>query len=63
MIERIADMPTGTVGLRASGKLTREDCVDVIDPALTEAGAAVEDTKPASAPGSASAAPGGGWRW
>jgi hypothetical protein len=25
MIERIDDMPAGTIGLRASGKLSRED--------------------------------------
>lgn len=25
MVERIDDMPAGTIGLRASGKLTRED--------------------------------------
>jgi hypothetical protein len=37
MIERIEDMPAGTVGLRASGKLIRDDyrvhmfaCLDVL---------------------------------
>lgn len=36
MIERIDDMPAGTVGLRASGKLTRDDYRDVLEPALKE---------------------------
>jgi hypothetical protein len=36
MIERIDDMPAGTVGLRASGKLTREDYREVLEPALKE---------------------------
>ncbi len=36
MIERIADMPTGTIGLRASGKLSREDYQQVLEPALRE---------------------------
>lgn len=36
MIERIDDMPVGTVGLRASGKLSREDYQDVLEPALEE---------------------------
>lgn len=36
MIERIDDMPPGTIGLRASGKLTKADYVDVLEPALTE---------------------------
>jgi hypothetical protein len=36
MIERIEDMPSGTVGLRASGKLTRDDYRKVLEPALRE---------------------------
>jgi hypothetical protein len=36
MIERIDDMPAGTIGLRASGKLTREDYQQVLEPALQE---------------------------
>ena len=36
MIERIEEMPPGTIGLRASGKLTKEDYVEVLDPALKE---------------------------
>ena len=38
MIERIEEMPAGTMGLRASGKLTREDYRDVLEPALREGG-------------------------
>jgi hypothetical protein len=37
MIERIEDMPAGTVGLRASGKLTREEYHEALEPALQEA--------------------------
>jgi len=37
MIERIDDAPDGVIGLRASGKLTREDYRDVLEPALKEA--------------------------
>jgi hypothetical protein len=37
MIERIEGMPTGTVGLRASGKLSRDDYREVLEPALNEA--------------------------
>ena len=33
MIERIEEMPAGKMGLRASGKLTREDYRDVLEPA------------------------------
>lgn len=40
MIERIEAMPAGTVGLRASGKLTVEDYREVLEPALEEATAA-----------------------
>jgi hypothetical protein len=36
MIERIEEMPAGTIGLRASGKLTREDYQEVLEPALRE---------------------------
>jgi hypothetical protein len=36
MIERIEDMPAGTIGLRASGKLSREDYQQVLEPALRE---------------------------
>ncbi len=36
MIERIEDMPSETIGLRASGKLTREDYQQVLEPALKE---------------------------
>lgn len=37
MIERIEDMPDGSVGLSASGKLTKEEYVDVLEPAINEA--------------------------
>ncbi len=37
MIERIEDMPAGTVGLRAHGKLTKQDYREVLEPALSEA--------------------------
>jgi len=36
MIERIEQMPPGTVGLRASGKLSRDDYVEVLEPVLRE---------------------------
>jgi SpoIIAA-like len=36
MVERIEQMPAGTIGLRASGKLTKRDYVDVLEPALRE---------------------------
>lgn len=36
MIERIEGMPAGTIGLRASGKLTKDDYVGVLEPALEE---------------------------
>jgi stage II sporulation SpoAA-like protein len=36
MIERIEGMPTGTIGLRASGELSKEDYVEVLEPALRE---------------------------
>jgi SpoIIAA-like len=37
MIEQIEDMPTGTIGFRASGKFTREDYRNVLEPVLHEA--------------------------
>lgn len=37
MIERIEEMPPGTLGLRAAGKLSRDDYRDVLEPALREA--------------------------
>jgi SpoIIAA-like len=36
MIERIDDMAEGTIGLRASGKLTKADYTGVLEPALRE---------------------------
>jgi hypothetical protein len=36
MIERIERMPEGTIGLRASGKLSRDDYRGVLEPALAE---------------------------
>lgn len=36
MIERIEEMPAGTIGLRASGKLSKSDYVEVLEPALKE---------------------------
>jgi hypothetical protein len=36
MIERIDDMPQGTIGLRASGKLSKADYTEVLEPALRE---------------------------
>ena len=37
MIERIEEMPAGTVGLRARGRLDKEDYRTVLEPALEEA--------------------------
>jgi hypothetical protein len=38
MVERIEQgMPSGTIGLKASGKLTADDYRDVMEPALQEA--------------------------
>jgi SpoIIAA-like len=34
MIEPIDDMPPGSIGLRASGKLSRDDYREVLEPAL-----------------------------
>lgn len=42
MIERIQDMPPGTIGFRATGKLTRADYLEVLEPALREAAEAGE---------------------
>ena len=36
MIERIEGMPPGTVGMRASGKLSKEDYREVLEPTLRE---------------------------
>jgi SpoIIAA-like len=36
MIERIEEMPAGTVGLRASGRFSKDDYVEVLEPALQE---------------------------
>jgi hypothetical protein len=36
MIEHILDMPAGTVGLQASGRLDKEDYREVLEPALRE---------------------------
>ncbi len=37
MIEKIDDVPAGVTGLRAAGKLTKEDYVEVLEPALSAA--------------------------
>jgi hypothetical protein len=37
MVEKIEDMPAGTIGFRASGKLSPEDYRDVLVPALRAA--------------------------
>ena len=37
MVERMNDVPAGVIGLRASGKLTKEDYTEVLEPALNEA--------------------------
>lgn len=42
MIERIEGMPAATIGLRASGELTKEDYTEVLEPALEEAVASGE---------------------
>jgi hypothetical protein len=36
MIERIDGMPAGTIGLSASGKLTKDEYQGVLEPALKE---------------------------
>lgn len=37
MMEKIADLPAGVIGLRASGELTREEYRDTLEPALHDA--------------------------
>jgi hypothetical protein len=37
MIERLDEVPDGVIGLRASGKLTKDDYASVLEPALKEA--------------------------
>jgi SpoIIAA-like len=37
MVERIEDVPESVVGLRASGKLTKDDYTSVLEPGLNEA--------------------------
>jgi hypothetical protein len=37
MVQRIDDMPAGTIGFRASGKLTRGDYREVLEPVLRKA--------------------------
>jgi hypothetical protein len=36
VIERIADMPAGTIGLQAAGKLSKDEYTAVLEPALRE---------------------------
>lgn len=36
MIERIDDLPAGTIGLRASGTLTKDEYTQVLEPAIQE---------------------------
>jgi hypothetical protein len=42
MLERIEEMPAGTVGFSASGTLSRADYSEVLEPALREASASGE---------------------
>jgi SpoIIAA-like len=42
MIERMEDMPAGAVGLRAWGKLSKDDYTEVLEPVLREAVASGE---------------------
>jgi hypothetical protein len=42
MVERIDDMPAGTIGFRASGKVTRDEYRDVLLPPMKEAAEAGE---------------------
>jgi hypothetical protein len=37
IVERIDDMPAGTIGFRASGKLTHDDYREILEPVLHEA--------------------------
>ena len=36
MIERLEDMPEGTIGLKAAGKLSKDDYTEVLEPTLRE---------------------------
>ena len=40
MITRIDDMPSGTIGFRAHGRVTRDDYREVLEPVIAEAVAA-----------------------
>ncbi len=42
MIDKIADMPPGTVGFRASGEVTADDYRSVLEPDLQEGAEAGE---------------------
>ena len=42
MIERLDDVPDGVVGLEGSGELTKDDYLNVLEPALQEATAGGE---------------------
>jgi hypothetical protein len=42
MVEKIEDMPAGTIGFRAAGELTRDDYREVLEPVLREAAEAGE---------------------
>jgi hypothetical protein len=42
VLERLDGMPDGVVGLRGSGKLTKQDYTDVLEPGLKEATASGE---------------------
>jgi hypothetical protein len=42
MIEQIEDMPAGTIGFKADGKLTRDDYRQVLEPVLRKAAEAGE---------------------
>jgi hypothetical protein len=44
MIERIEDMPSGAIGLRAAGTLSKSDYREVLEPILNEA-AATDDLR------------------
>jgi hypothetical protein len=37
MVERMDDVPAGVIGVRASGKLTKDDYIGGLEPALKEA--------------------------
>ena len=36
MLERIDDMPRGTIGFRTTGEITRDDYRDILEPALRD---------------------------